>query len=130
MEEGPPVREGLSFRLGYTHTAMITQERIQEVADQIAQQYQPDKVILFGSYGYGDPHEYSDVDLLVVMDYEGRPIRKAIEIKEMLDQRFAMDVLVYKPAQLQQRLEWGDYFLREITQKGRVLYDAAHAGVG
>lgn len=109
---------------------MIAQERIQEVADKIAQQYHPDKVILFGSQAYGQPHDHSDVDLLVVMDYEGRPITQAIEIKKNVGGDFAMDLLVYKPAQLQERLEWGDFFLREITQKGRVLYDSAHAGVG
>ena len=46
----------------------IPPEAIQAVADRIAEEFDPDKIILFGSYAYGDPKPWSDVDLLVVME--------------------------------------------------------------
>lgn len=109
---------------------MIAQESIQAVVNQIAQQFQPNKVILFGSYAYGEPTEDSDVDLLVVMPANKRDTKKAIEIVRSLRPGFPMDLLVYDPAYLQHRCGMEDYFVREIVAKGRVLYDAAHAGVG
>jgi len=109
---------------------MIAQERIQEVADQIARQFQPDKVILFGSYAYGEPNEDSDVDLLVVMPADKRDTKKAIEIRQSLRPGFAMDLLVYDPQYLYDHSQMRDWFVREIVEKGRVLYEHRHAGMG
>ncbi len=109
---------------------MVSPERIQQLADRIGSLFRPDRVILFGSYAYGQPTETSDVDFLVVMPFEGRERVKAIEVKRAIGVDFSMDVLVYNPENLRQRLAWGDFFLREITQKGRTLYESANAGVG
>jgi len=109
---------------------VVSPQRIQQVTEEIARRFHPDRIILFGSYAYGTPTEDSDVDLLVVMPSEGRDIKKAIEIRQAIGVNFAMDLLVYDPDYLRQRIEWEDWFLREITQKGKVLYEADHAGVG
>lgn len=109
---------------------MIAQERIQEVVDQIAQQFRPDKVILFGSYAYGEPNEDSDVDLLVVMPANKRDTKKAIEIRLALQETFPMDLLVYDPSYLYDRSQMRDWFVREIVEKGRVLYERSHPGLG
>ena len=42
------------------------QEKIKEITDKIVNEFQPDKIILFGSYAWGEPDENSDVDLLVI----------------------------------------------------------------
>lgn len=109
---------------------MVAQSRIQAVADDIARLFCPLRIVLFGSYAYGTPHEHSDVDLLVVMPFEGRERAKSLEIHRAVHAGFPMDVLVYDSETLRQRLEWEDFFLREVTQRGRVLYEADHAGVG
>ena len=109
---------------------MVDAQRIQQVSDEIARRFHPERIILFGSYAYGTPTEDSDVDLLVVMPADERDTKKAIEIRQTVGVNFAMDLLVYDPKYLQQRIEWEDWFVREITEKGRVLYEAAHAGVG
>ena len=64
---------------------MIAQDRIREISERIAHQFAPDQIILFGSYAYGTPDEGSDVDLLVVLPFEGKPYRKAAEIAATLD---------------------------------------------
>lgn len=104
--------------------------QIEQFARQVVEQFRPERIILFGSHAYGNPSEDSDVDLLVVMPHEGKALRKAIEIRLALDAPFPLDLLVRDPAVLQQRLEWGDFFLREVVEKGEVLYEAAHAGMG
>ncbi|MDP6353837.1 MAG: nucleotidyltransferase domain-containing protein [Planctomycetota bacterium] len=97
---------------------------IQAVVRQIVNQFQPEKVILFGSYAYGKPSEYSDVDLLVVMDCEKRPIRVAAEISAAVDHAFPLDILVREPGEFQESFERGGNFATEVLTEGQVLYEA------
>src|SRR5205085_10297539 len=98
---------------------------IRQLSDRIAERFRPDRIILFGSYAYGTPRKDSDVDLLVVMPFEGNGLRQAAEMIRQVDPPFAVDLLVRTSAELKQRLEWNDFFLREIVDKGKLLYVAA-----
>ena len=46
---------------------------IQKLCEQISRDFRPERIILFGSHAYGSPTPDSDVDLLVVMPFEGSP---------------------------------------------------------
>jgi predicted nucleotidyltransferase len=105
---------------------MVEPERINELAERIAREYHPDRIILFGSHARGTATDGSDVDLLVIVPFEGQPARKAIEILDRLDPHFPIDLLVRTPEQVEQRLQLGDFFMREIVESGRILYEAAH----
>jgi len=105
----------------------ISRRTISVFARQIAKQFNPEKIILFGSYAYGKPTEDSDVDILVIMPFKGRNPEKATEIWMATKPKFPIDIMVRKPAELKKRLKMGDFFLREITEKGKVLYEAADA---
>ncbi len=105
---------------------MITAAQIQRVSDEIARKFQPERIILFGSYAYGTPTEDSDVDLLVVMPFEGRKAKKATEIRLAVRAGFAMDLIPITPERLKERLAMNDFFLREITEKGEMLYAVDH----
>jgi predicted nucleotidyltransferase len=95
---------------------------IRRFARQVAEQFQPDKIILFGSYAYGTPHADSDVDILVVMPARNQ-IDQAVRIDCAIDPPFPLDLIVRTPKNMKWRLEEGDSFLREITSKGKVLYE-------
>lgn len=102
---------------------MVTQKDIQATCDDIVREFAPLQVILFGSYAYGTPTEDSDVDLLVVMDIpESETSRQASEIRQRIPRRFGMDLLVRSPEEIAYRISHNDWFLREITEKGEVLY--------
>lgn len=105
----------------------ITRKAISEFAQKAAKQFNPEKIILFGSYAYGKPDQNSDVDILVIMPFRGRNPEKATEIWLATKPKFPIDIMVRKPAELKKRLKLGDFFLREIVEKGKVLYEAAHA---
>jgi predicted nucleotidyltransferase len=100
----------------------IPMSAIRRVARRMAAELQPDKVILFGSFAYGTPHEWSDVDLLVVMDTHNE-ISQATRIKLTLDGEFPIDVIVRTPTRFRFWLAEGDSFLKEIVSKGIVLYE-------
>ncbi len=102
---------------------------IRRFARQVAERFQPDKIILFGSYAYGTPHADSDVDILVVMPCRNQ-LAQAVKISYTIDPPFPLDIIVRKPHNLQWRLEEGESFHTEIVAKGKVLYEKKHARVG
>jgi predicted nucleotidyltransferase len=102
---------------------------IHRLARQIAEQFQPERILLFGSYAYGEPHRDSDVDLLVVMEAKD-PIVQAIRIRRATEHPFPLDILVRTPEEVRWRTEEGDSFLCEVLGKGKVLYEKANEGMG
>lgn len=104
---------------------MVSRKDIQAACDDIVREFAPLQVILFGSYAYGTPSEYSDVDLLVVMPVDKSETRRqASEIRERIPRRFSMDLLVRSPEEIAYRISHNDWFLREVTEKGEVLYES------
>jgi hypothetical protein len=53
--------------------------------------------------------------------------RQAVKILQAINANFGLDLVVYTPGKLNQRLVWGDSFLREVTAKGQVLYESPDA---
>ena len=115
------------FSFAWYNGSMIETSQILSVADKIAEQFQPERIILFGSYAYGTPNEDSDVDLLIVMPFEGRRAKQATEIRSAVRATFPMDLIPITPERLKYRIEIEDFFLREIVEKGKVLYEANHS---
>ena len=104
---------------------MVSRKDIQATCDDIVREFAPLQVILFGSYAYGTPSEYSDVDLLVVMPVDESETRQqASEIRERIPHRFSMDILVRSPEEIAYRISHNDWFFREVTEKGEVLYES------
>jgi uncharacterized protein len=102
---------------------------IRRFARRIAERFQPDKIILFGSYAYGKPHEESDVDLLVIMRTRN-VIDQSIRICLAFEQLFSLDLIVRTPWQIERGLKDDNWFLREIVEKGKVLYESRDREVG
>jgi predicted nucleotidyltransferase len=103
----------------------VPMEAIQAVVDFIAQTFDPAKIILFGSYAYGEPKPWSDVDLLVVKETDN-PKQVQMDINLSFQHPFGMDILVRTPKELEHRIPLGDYFLRDIVSQGRVLYERSN----
>lgn len=98
---------------------------IRKLSRRIAEEYNPDKIILFGSYASGTPTDASDIDLLVVMPFKGKPARKACEIVERVNTTLPVDILVRSPLQVRRRLAWNDFFIADIINKGKTLHEAS-----
>lgn len=102
---------------------------IRRYARAIAEEFHPDKIVLFGSYAYGTPNEDSDVDLLVIMPARD-PHSQAVRILSRLAAPFAVDLLLRTPKEMKWRLEEAESFTTTIVSKGRVLYEKSDAAVG
>lgn len=106
---------------------MIERNRIQAFVDEVVRQFQPERVVLFGSYAYGQPNEDSDVDLLVIMPHPGAGIEQAARIRQTIRAGFPMDLIVRSPAAIRKRVKMGDSFIGEILEKGQVLHEGRRA---
>jgi predicted nucleotidyltransferase len=97
---------------------------IRAIARHIAKRFSPEKIILFGSHAYGNPTAWSDVDLLVIMDTPDGELAAIKEVAESLpDLSFRVDIIVRSGDVLEKRIKLGDWFLRDVTHKGKVLYE-------
>ena len=104
---------------------MVEMKKIKDLTSQIAREFNPDRIILFGSYAYGSPRSDSDVDLLVVMAFSGNPLSKAAEMISKVNPRFSVDLLVRRPQDIEFRLANDDCFMREVVERGRTLYESS-----
>jgi predicted nucleotidyltransferase len=122
-------RQSKSAMVRCYHSPNIPMAAIRRYARQIAERFHPDKIILFGSYAYGQPHEDSDVDLLVIMPARNQ-LDQAFKIRWQLPAPFAMDLIVRTPKEMKWRLEERESFLTEITSRGKILYEKGHRRMG
>jgi predicted nucleotidyltransferase len=109
---------------------MIDRKKIKTFVSEVARQFQPQRVILFGSYAYGKPGPNSDVDLLVIMPHQGHPAIQAAEILKRIHAGFPIDLIVRSPREIKKRLAMDDFFITEILDQGETLYEVRHARVG
>ena len=112
---------------------MDIEEVLQKIVETLKREYDPEKIILFGSYARGNPSRHSDLDLLVVKDTEQARADRVAEVSRLLrwvrqaPVRLPMDILAKTPAEVEQRLVLGDDFMAEIIEEGRVLYERVPA---
>lgn len=101
----------------------IDKKLISSIANKIVECFSPERIILFGSVAKGSVTKDSDIDLLVIMNSRQRPARRSMEISKVCRPKFvSMDILVRTPEEIKKRLAIGDYFIKEILEKGKVLY--------
>ena len=105
----------------------VPRKTIRAVVKHIAEKFQPEEIILFGSYAYGKPQTSSDVDLLVVMETPKGELKTSLEILQSLPRiTFSIDILARSRSTVRKRREMGDRFMKEIIAKGKVLYARDH----
>ena len=103
---------------------MVSMNRIESFSRQIGSSFNAQKVVLFGSYAEGHATKDSDVDLLVICPFKGRSVDQSVAIRMKLRPGFPVDLIVRSPEKVTERLAIGDTFLRDILEKGKVLYES------
>lgn len=100
-------------------------ETLPRAIERIVSELKPEKIILFGSYAYGNPTPDSDVDLLVIMNTKAKEIDRYVAVSNLLYPRqFPVDILVKTPKEIKEAShKKGNFFLREILTKGKVIYE-------
>ena len=104
-----------------------TRAELDKIVKQVVADYQPEKIILFGSYAYGQPGVDSDLDLLIVKKTSKRFIDRWINVRQIVSdpkRSIPFEPFVLTSDELEERLTMGDQFIEEIITKGEVLYAA------
>ncbi len=104
-----------------------TEKVLNEIDRCLVAEYQPEKIILFGSYAYGEPHDDSDLDVPIIKKTSERPFDRVpavIRLTSDVYRHITFAPLVFTPQELEHRLRTGDQFVAEIVEKGEVLYAA------
>ncbi|MCM8832187.1 MAG: nucleotidyltransferase domain-containing protein [Candidatus Omnitrophica bacterium] len=104
---------------------MNKEEIVNKIVGKIKAQYQPEKIILFGSYAWGKPTKDSDIDLFIVKNTTEKHRERALKVRRILSEENALvgiDILVYTPEELAKRLEIADSFINKIIKKGKLVY--------
>lgn len=105
---------------------MTTDTIITDVVKKIAEIFQPEMIVLFGSYVRGDATPDSDVDLMVVMQVEGSIRNKTNEIDLALAERtIPLDLIVITPEMYQQQKNYPGGIIRQALSEGKVVYEHA-----
>ena len=100
---------------------------IRAIVNHIAEKFDPEQIILFGSHAYGKPTAWSDVDLLVVMETPKGEMETILEIVDSLPEiLISVDVLAHSRKVIEKRQLLGDQFMDDIVKKGKVLYARAN----
>jgi predicted nucleotidyltransferase len=102
-----------------------TEHILDKIVNTLAEEYEPDQIILFGSQAYGSPDQSSDIDLLIIKNSKATPYQRAIQVRRLLrdpERLIPVDFLIITPTELQERLRRGDQFLQIILAQGKVLY--------
>jgi predicted nucleotidyltransferase len=86
--------------------------------------YNPEKIVIFGSYVRGEMNEYSDLDFVVIKKTKKRFIQRLIEVAKLIDLDLGkVDVFVYTPEEFERMIEWENPFIERVLKEGRVLYE-------
>jgi predicted nucleotidyltransferase len=100
------------------------QEIITEMVRRIVEEFDPQKVILFGSHARGMAGPDSDVDLLVVMPVKGSRRQQRVAIRTALSgMGLAKDVFVVTPEEVKRYGDLVGSIIRPALREGKVLYE-------
>jgi len=98
---------------------------LRKIVEVLAAKYQPEKIVLFGSYAYGEPSVSSDIDLLILKETDKSFPKRWAEVCELVADivgTIPFSPLVLTPAELEARRRKGDQSIEGILTKGKVLY--------
>jgi len=93
---------------------------VENITDSIAVK----KIILFGSYAYGNPRNNSNIDLCVITDDKRRKIEIIWDIQEVAykSAKHSLDILVYRPDEFSDRSDSVSTIEKTISNKGILIY--------
>lgn len=102
----------------------IQGEIIPSITQKIVAAYKPEKIILFGSYAYGNPDDDSDIDLLIIKETSESSMERWLAIHDILREYkyISISPLVYTPDEFKSRMDLNDFFISKIIRRGKVLY--------
>ena len=103
-------------------------QALERILLTLAAEYQPDKVILFGSLAQTAVGEWSDLDLVIIKDTPKPFLQRLKEVALLCRAPVGVDFLVYTPNEFAQMIaDRNPFILEEVLRKGKVVYERQSA---
>jgi uncharacterized protein len=103
---------------------MLTEIQLDQLIQVIAKGYEPEKIILFGSYANGDANNDSDVDLLIVKETKLKSIERNREVRRLFANSIApLDILVYTKQEYSEKKMIINHIANIADRNGKVMYE-------
>jgi len=103
---------------------MITNIQINDITEQIVQKYNPERVILFGSYAKGTFNDNSDLDFIIVKETNLPKHKRGIELRRhFYGLTIPLDFKIYTTVEYEQDKENKYSFLYSALSESKTLYD-------
>ncbi len=105
---------------------MVDSKRINDIVNRIAIKFNPDKIILFGSYASNSQNDDSDLDLLIIQDTD-QPIQtRGFDIRmSLIGTMIPFDILIYTNSEFEKEKDNSFSFLNSAMRNSKVLYERA-----
>ena len=128
--DGPAV-----FCGGWRYTVSMNEERqaklnqaLERILLTLATEYQPEKVILFGSMAQASVREWSDLDLVIIKNTSKPFLQRLRAVALLCRAPIGVDFLVYTPREFAEMIaDQNPFILEEVLRKGKVLYERQSA---
>ncbi|HOG64662.1 MAG TPA: nucleotidyltransferase domain-containing protein [Spirochaetota bacterium] len=106
---------------------MSESDSLQIVISRLVPAYNPRQIYLYGSRVWGDPSEWSDLDILVVVEESVLDMddRMRIGLSALSGSGLDVDILVLTSAEVQARRTYPSTLTYRILHEGKKLYEAA-----
>ena len=112
---------GKFYRTGATLNIHL--KEMERIVTQISHNYSPEKIILFGSLASDRAADAHDIDLLVIKKTDKNPWQRTREVSGLFEHTAPVDLLVYTPEEIIARIEMNDFFILDIMEHGKVVYE-------
>ncbi len=98
---------------------------MQSIVRHLERDYNPKKIIFFGSWVYGQPNKDSDIDFLIIKNTHKNPMERWMEVRKILrklNKNIPLSPLIYTEKEIKERLKIKDFFIKEVLEKGKLIY--------
>ena len=97
--------------------------KIEEYAKEVVSQLKPYRIVLFGSFATGDINEGSDIDIMIVADFEEGFLDRMKRLMDINTFEIPIEPIGYTPEEFERMMKRENPFIREVIEKGRILYE-------
>ena len=105
---------------------MVDSNKINEIISRIATKFNPDKIILFGSYANGTQKEDSDLDLIIIQETDLPPQQRGFDIRmSLIGTMIPFDILIFTKLEFEQEKGKRFSFLSSAIKNSKILYERA-----
>jgi predicted nucleotidyltransferase len=117
------VNEGVMKLFTVDQRKKLLEDELSRIIEVLKKNYEPDRLILFGSFAEGNTHEWSDIDLLIIKKTEKRPLDRILEVSRLIKPTIGIDLFVYTPNEFDTLVREKFSFLTVVAREGKVLYE-------